>query len=452
MQENELEKLSTLLNRIANLFGKEFGSYSDLERITDSLEELVNHIEKYMTDQKVNSEALQHLVDAQLEELSKAYEGLSSLFELNKVISSVNEPWMILKNVLKLLDNAINYSCAVIELDIDGKVYRETVGNEDEVKYLSEQAKDKLETVLFECGSGEGSYVVVPLISELGNFGFLTLFANNKLLTAGDKQIAEAVAQQLLVTINRYVMIEKEIEKKRLEEQLFIARRIQLDLLPKKFPLSDVFDIGAESVSATQVGGDYYDIVKDSDGSLIGCVADVSGKGFPAAFIMSSFRSMFRMSVNMSSDLKTLASQFDKMIHDDFEIGRFITAVIFRIAPDGTMKVVNAGHDPLYVFRGSDIIKLESTGTPFGILGNGEYEVTTMKLNKGDVVLAYTDGVVEARNVSGEEFGFENFENIVLKNRDLKAMDIVDRIVSAVFEFSQGVPQHDDTTVLVVKY
>jgi len=98
------------------------------------------------------------------------------------------------------------------------------------------------------------------------------------------------------------------------------------------------------------------------------------------------------------------------------------------------------------------VIKLDSTGTPFGILGNGEYEITTMKLNKGDIVLAYTDGVVEARNVNGEEFGFENFENVVLKNRDLKAMDIVDKIVSAVFEFSQGVPQHDDTTVLVVKY
>lgn len=452
MQESDLEGLSTLLNRLANLFGKTFGVYNDLEEITNNLEKLVDYIEKYMNDQKANNDEMQHLVDAQLEELSKAYEGLSSLFELNKVISSVNEPWMILKNVLKLLDNAINYSCAVVELDIDGKVYREIVGDEDKASYLSQQAKDKLETILFECDLGKGSYIVVPLISELGKFGFLALFDENKLLTAGDKQIAEAVAQQLLVAINRYVMIEREIEKKRLEEQLLIARRIQLDLLPKKFPLSDVFDIGADSVSAVQVGGDYYDIVKDSDGSLIGCVADVSGKGFPAAFIMSSFRSMFRLSINMSSDLKTLAAQFDKMIHDDFESGRFITAVIFRITPDGTMKVVNAGHDPLYIFRGNDVIKLDSTGTPFGILGNGEYEITTMKLNKGDIVLAYTDGVVEARNVNGEEFGFENFENVVLKNRDLKAMDIVDKIVSAVFEFSQGVPQHDDTTVLVVKY
>jgi len=148
LQGSDLEGLSTLLNRLANLFGKKFGVYNDLEEITNNLEKLVDYIEKYMNDQKANNAEMQHLVDAQLEELSKAYEGLSSLFELNKVISSVNEPWMILKNVLKLLDNAINYSCAVVELDIDGKIYREIVGDEDKAGYLSQQAKDKLETVL----------------------------------------------------------------------------------------------------------------------------------------------------------------------------------------------------------------------------------------------------------------------------------------------------------------
>ncbi|HOK88047.1 MAG TPA: SpoIIE family protein phosphatase [Fervidobacterium sp.] len=454
MRENDLEILYKLFERIAHAFGREFGKPSTLEEFEEKLENLVNYIEKYMSDEKSNNEALQELVDAQLEELSKAYEGLSALFELNRIISSVNEPWMILKNVLKLLDNAVNYSSAVAELEIDNKIYRETVGDKEVIDYLSEQAKNHNETVLVECPSGLGSYVVVPLVSEIGKYGFLALstYGEKRLLTAGDKKITESVAQQLLTAVNRYVMLEREIEKKRLEEQLQIARRIQLDLLPRTFPFLDTFDIGAESVSATQVGGDYYDIIKSPDGSLIGCVADVSGKGFPAAFIMSSFRSMFRLSVKISGDLKTLAEQFDRMIYDDFEIERFITAVIFKISTDGTMELVNAGHDPLYIFTKNDAIMLESTGTPFGILGNCSYGVTKTILNKGDIVVAYTDGVVEARNMKGEEFGFKRLEEVVLSNKDLKAMDIVDRIVDTAFEFSRGVPRHDDTTVLIVKY
>jgi len=161
---------------------------------------------------------------------------------------------------------------------------------------------------------------------------------------------------------------------------------------------------------------------------------------------------MFRLSTKISDDLKMLAEQFDRMIHQDFETGRFITSIIFKITPDGELEYVNAGHDPLYILRDNKIIKLESTGTPFGILGEGWYDVERFKLQKNDLIVAYTDGVVEARNIAGEEFGFERLQELIIRNRYLKASDIVDKIMNAVFEFSQGTVQHDDTTVLVVKY
>ncbi len=450
------------LEKIAKLFDKEFGSVSTVEDLVNKCKELSDYLERWITDQKSNNEALQQLIDAQLEELSAAYEGLSALFEINKIISSVDEPWMILKNILKLLRNAVSYTVGIVKLEIDNNVYTDSYSTIDDdftnlIDYFENILKEneKSNDVIFvDFEPKNGGYILIPLSSEIGKYGYLVLsnYKSNKFFTAGDKKIAEAVAQQILTAVNRYIMMQREIEKKRLEEQLQIARRIQQGLLPKEFPQGKWFDIGADSASAIQVGGDYYDVIEGKEGSILCCIADVSGKGLPAALIMSSFRSMFRLSGSISNDLKALGSQFDRMIHNDFEVGRFITSIIMKLYPDGRVEILNAGHDPLYVVRNNRIIKIESTGTPFGILGDYIYDVEYFQAEKGDILVAFTDGVVEARNINGEEFGFERLEEILLRNKYLKASDIVDKIMKAVFEFSHGTVQHDDTTVLVVKY
>ncbi|MGB9614428.1 MAG: PP2C family protein-serine/threonine phosphatase [Fervidobacterium sp.] len=460
MQESE--KLIEIVNaceKIARVFDKSLGYVDNLDVLSKRLEDLANYIEQWVNDQKANNDALQQLIEAQLEELTASYEGLSALFEINKIISSVDEPWIILQNILKLLRNAIDYTFGIVKLKVDDKVYVETYNPggtrvEEVVHFFDSEVENLADTLFVDYDKEKGGYILIPLISELGNYGYLGISNMNskRSFTAGDKKITEAVAHQLLTAVSRHIMMKREIEKKRLEEQLQIARNIQQGLLPSKFPVSEKFDISAKSISAVQVGGDYYDVIENSDGSIICCIADVSGKGLPAALIMSSFRSMFRLSGKVSNDLVVLASQFDSMIHSDFEIGRFITSIIFKIFPNGRTEIVNAGHDPLYVVRGNKILKIGSTGTPFGILGDGVYELEVLKAEKGDVFVAFTDGVVEARNIQNEEFGFERLDEIVLRYRYLKASDIVDKIMSAVFEFSSGAMQHDDTTVLVLKY
>ncbi|WP_448375632.1 PP2C family protein-serine/threonine phosphatase [Fervidobacterium sp.] len=455
--KNEIESITNSARKIAELFDYDIGNISTLDELSRVCEQLYSYIHKWMMDQKVNYDALQQLIDAQLEELSATYEGLSALFEINKIIASIEEPWMIMKSVLKLLKNAVNFSAGVLFLNINNQIYREFYGSRDAEEILEifiEKYKSGENTIFVDFDKEVGGYVAVPLRTELEEYGILIIsgYGTNKIFTAGDKKITEAVAQQILTAVNRYIMLQREIEKRRLEEQIEIARNIQIGLFPKTFPENERFDIGAQNAQARQVGGDYYDVIENDDGSIVCCIADVSGKGLPAALIMSSFRSMFRMSGKISSDMKRLAAQFDKMIHEDFETGRFITSIIFKISPEGHMEYVNAGHDPLYILRGNRIIKLESTGTPFGILGEGFYDVEDFELEKDDIIVAYTDGVVEARNIKGEEFGFERLQEIILRNRYLKASDIVDKIMNAVFEFSAGMVQHDDTTVLVVKY
>ncbi len=441
------------LEGFAKLFSFEIAKCQSFEEVLSEFERLKSHVERWMNDLQVNNLALQQLIDAQLEELSTAYEGLSALFEINKIISSVNEPWLILGSVLRVLKNAVNYVAAVISIKLNDEDYSEHQGDTRAIEKLVEIAKTTSETVFVDSNGELGGYIIVPLASEIGSYGFIALSSGNqKMLTAGDKKITEAIAQLLLSAIDRYIMLQREIEKKRLEEQLAIARGIQQGLLPSKFPSSLHFEVYGKSVPAVQVGGDYYDVLEMDDGSIMCCLADVSGKGLPAALIMSSFRTMFRLSVAITHDLASLARQFDKMISSDFEVGRFITAVIFKISPDGLMEVVNAGHDPIYVVKGGYLTKIESTGTPFGILGDGFYEVEKVQLSSGDLVVTYTDGVVEARNVKEAEFGFQRFEEFILRNRYLKIQDFVEKLIDSVMEFSQGMPQHDDTTALVVRY
>ncbi|WP_448378525.1 SpoIIE family protein phosphatase [Fervidobacterium sp.] len=452
-----LKPLVEFLEKISRLFERDFKPVNNLEDLFVATKELYEYIQRWVLDQKSNNEALQQLVDAQLEELTATYEGLSALFEINKIISSVEEPWMILSSVLKLLKNAVNFSAGAVLLRINDKQYIEYYGDKSAENIINELIKRhqrEENTIFVDVDNDVGGYIAIPLKSEIGDYGIMVLsaYGSNKIFTAGDKKIAEAVAQQILTAVNRYVMLQREIEKKRLEEQIQIARSIQMGLLPKEFPTNERFDICAQSAPAIQVGGDYYDVFARDDGTIVCCIADVSGKGLPAALIMSSFRSMFRLSTKISDDLKMLAEQFDRMIHQDFETGRFITSIIFKITPYGELEYVNAGHDPLYILRENKIIKLESTGTPFGILGEGWYDVEKFKLQKNDLIVAYTDGVVEARNIAGEEFGFERLQELIIRNRYLKASDIVDKIMNAVFEFSHGTVQHDDTTVLVVKY
>ncbi|ODN31037.1 PP2C family protein-serine/threonine phosphatase [Fervidobacterium thailandense] len=441
------------LEGFAKFFDFEFAKCESVDELLGELERFKSHVEKWMNDLQVNNLALQQLIDAQLEELSAAYEGLSALFEINKIISSVNEPWLILGSVLRVLKNAVNYSSAIVWIRLNEDVYYEHQGDTAIIEKLQAVARSTNETLFADSDPELGGYIIVPLASELGSYGFIALASGTKkMLTAGDKKITEAVAQLLLSAIDRYIMLQREIEKKRLEEQLAIARNIQQGLLPSKFPRTARFEVYGKSVPAVQVGGDYYDVLEMDDGSIMCCLADVSGKGLPAALIMSSFRTMFRLSTAITRDLVNLAGQFDRMISGDFEVGRFITAVIFKISPDGLMEVVNAGHDPIYVLRGGNLIKIESTGTPFGILGEGFYEIERLQLSSGDLIVTYTDGIVEARNVKEEEYGFQRFEEFILRNRYLKVEDFVEKLFGSVMEFSQGMPQHDDTTALVVRY
>ncbi len=443
------DELFELYKSYCAIFSLEPKEAKNEEEVLELLKEFKDYVERWYIDVQANNKAMNELIEAQLEELTSTYESLSTLFEVNNILSSVIEPWKTLKSVLKTMQNAVRFETAFVSVNLLGNNVEEVLGNPDVATVL----KIKLdEEILVEKDPKLGSYIVVPFISQDRNYGFLFVNSFSRIFSAGDKKIVSSIAQQIVNSFDKYVALQDEIEKRKVEEQLTLARNIQMGLFPKNFPTKNVYEIYGESIPAREVGGDYFDVIETSDGAILACVADVSGKGLPAALIMSSIRSALRTASRFSTDLVSIAVMLDKMISQDFEVGKFVTAILMKLWSDGSIELVNAGHDPLYIFDRTGIQTIEASGTPLGILDAGLYEERKIKLNPNSILVAFTDGIVEARNIKKEEYGFGRMEKNIQNKKYLSAINIVDELLRDIFEFSQGAPQHDDMTLLVVKY
>jgi sigma-B regulation protein RsbU (phosphoserine phosphatase) len=235
---------------------------------------------------------------------------------------------------------------------------------------------------------------------------------------------------------------------------LEIAKGIQQSFLPDVAPSIEGFDIAAMSLPARMVGGDFYDFIpidKDKWGLV---VADVSGKGVPAALFMALSRTLVRATTKGKSSLEDSIKQANQLIVEDSKTNMFVT--LFYAVLDSkkmSLKYVNAGHNPPLLFKGgsSDILLLEAMGIPLGVLADRDISSKEVKMKKGDVAVLYTDGVTEALNDKGEQFEVERLSEIVRQNRNLSAAEIIQSIQQELEGFVGKRPQFDDITLMVVK-
>jgi len=427
----------------------------------EKLLKLLETLEKEIVDYKNQLEEYSMTLDAHLEELSKAYEELSTVFEVSNILSVFEYPPKLreqLSKAFKIVKNAINYDSLIVKIrtpleKILLKVPGSLSGEElERIEKMIDSMKLK-KTVIFEPGKSEmvENLLIVPVIGseKWGYIGFVEKSVKG-IFTAADKKIAETVARQIAAAVDRINFVNKEIERQRFLQQLEIARKIQESLFPRVMPEIKGIEISAVSYPAIHVGGDYYDVL-EMGGKIYAVVADVSGKGIPAALLMSTVRSTLRTLLESVESLSELVSKLNKRITEDFEEDRFVTMAFFSLDRNGELRVVNAGHDPVYIVKDDRMETVGSSGVPLGILPDWDYDEKILELDPGTFVVAYTDGVIEARNVEGEEYGFERLEQI-LKEFEGSAEELTARIKDSVFSFSSGATQHDDTTIMVIKY
>lgn len=248
-------------------------------------------------------------------------------------------------------------------------------------------------------------------------------------------------------------LYQETLEKQRIEEELARAREIQKSLLPKLCPSGEKFLISALSIPSRQVGGDYYDFVTTQDDVLGFAIGDVSGKGMPAALLMAVLQASFNAQAQNRLPVRETVSRVNAHIARVTDADRFATFFYGELdLRSGNFTYSNAGHNfPLLIRAGGQVKQLTKGGLVLGVLADVPYEEETVLLCAGDTLFLYTDGISEAQNETGEEFGEERLTRLLLEKRDLSPKDLLDVILAQVNEFTRGLAQYDDLTMVVLQ-
>ena len=269
----------------------------------------------------------------------------------------------------------------------------------------------------------------------------------------GHLELLAAFATQAAVAIERVRITKERVEQRRLEKELAIAREIQESFLPKRAPEIPGFELAGTARAHAQVGGDYFDFIRVSEGRTGLAIADVSGKGIPAALLMAGFRMSLLAEIRNDFAIRAVMRKVNSLLHESTERDRFVTA--FYGVLDHKHKVLifsNAGHNPPILVRSDGRIEyLLEGGVALGVLAEAHYEERPIALRGGDVLVLYTDGVTEAESPSREHFGQMRLEQSIVRLADRPAAEILEGLVRTVLDWCGERGQSDDLTMMVVR-
>lgn len=279
--------------------------------------------------------------------------------------------------------------------------------------------------------------------------------ANEVPFTDTDFNFLKSLANLAVISIQKTYFLEERIDKERMEEELSIAKSIQQGLLPDPIPEIEGVDLAASTISSREVGGDYFDIARTPDGNTILAIADVTGKGVPAALLMANLQSMLHVLLPVDITLSEATERINNLIYRNTPPDKFITFFWAKyLSTHKILQYVNAGHNPPLLLRNNsdDFEELSEGGLLLGAMESMmPYNQKDVQLNPNDLLICYTDGVNEAMNTDEEEFGTDRLKNCILKNRNKSSAEIIEAIENAVTAFSDQKLFDDDLTLLVIK-
>jgi len=299
-----------------------------------------------------------------------------------------------------------------------------------------------------------GLSVIVPMRIHDETRGAFAVGAklSRQPFTQADLEFLTTLGNQAITAIENARLFREALEKQRMEEELRFAQNIQKDLLPKSMPRLDGYDIAGINLSSREVGGDYYDVLRLSDTHFGIAIADVAGKGAGAALLMASLQASLRALAHVDFPIKNLVFRINNLIFENTALDKFITFFYGVLdARQRTFTYCNAGHNPpMWISKAGGIRQLEKGGLILGMMANVPYETESITLESGDRLILYTDGISEAVNSRGEEFGIERIEQTAAQNADASARDAVDALIEGVKRFRGDAYQNDDMTLVVV--
>ncbi|MBL8737352.1 MAG: SpoIIE family protein phosphatase [Planctomycetes bacterium] len=264
----------------------------------------------------------------------------------------------------------------------------------------------------------------------------------------------QSLGQLAAALLHRLRLEQQSASSHRIERELQIAETIQQRLLPDGPPRTEAYDFAWRTIAAKNIGGDYLDVLAGDDGTIHAVIADASGHGINSALLMSSFRSNYRGQVMWQEPQDLVGDLNGEVVKEVGPTGMFITAQMLDFDLAGTrLRVCTAGHCPLMIYRAVDgrIDCLPGNGPPLGFVEGIAFDTNETDLARGDVVVAFTDGISEATNADLDMFEESRLQAVVRQHADRPAAAIVDAVVRSLSEFTGRVRYEDDVSLLVVK-
>lgn len=273
-----------------------------------------------------------------------------------------------------------------------------------------------------------------------------------------DVSLLEGFANQASIALENVNLLEASIKKERLEQELKIARDVQLKLLPQGIPNVEGFDLDSYFITAYEVGGDYFDFIEFGDGNPGVVIGDVSGKGTSAAFYMAEFKGVIQTLAKTFTNPKDLACHANQIFYSHIERRLFVSAIVGKYLPDERIfQFIRAGHNPVLYSsnHNSNPTFIQPRGLAIGLDSGSKFNdiihLETINLEQGDALVLFTDGLTEARNADGEEFGEERLCQILHDIGNQNAGEIKEHILDEIMSFVGETPLHDDLTFIVIK-
>lgn len=336
--------------------------------------------------------------------------------------------------------------------------------NAQNVKGILDQGSDKTKNLSRHLASLKGSrfrsILAFPIFVKGENIGTLALLKElaegfNKEMT----KIVSTFANQAGISIENFRLMEEALQNERYKEELKIAKMVQKSLLPDVLEKDDDFDIAAFSESADEVGGDYYDTLRTNPNEVSLIIADVSGKGTTAAFHMSQMKGIFHSLAQDCIEPDTFMKRANQALVYCLERGSFISATYFVInTQEKKVRYSRAGHCPvLYYHAAQDSVEyLRDKGIALGMVRNKSYgnfiQANEFEYRSGDIMVLYTDGITEAKDKKGEEFGYDRLTQVLVEVKDLPPKLIQEHMINKLYEFSGTRNINDDYTTMIVKF
>jgi phosphoserine phosphatase RsbU/P len=285
--------------------------------------------------------------------------------------------------------------------------------------------------------------------------GILYLDSTHKMhsLSRLDHKILTKLAEQAGNVLDKLEMIKNLEERRKIEQEFALAQETQRSLLPRVLPQFENFHIHAFNQPTRYVGGDFYDFLQTDSGKWAGILADVSGKGISAALLSSLLQGALTTEFRSRGEPEEVLNRVNRLLFDKTLPNQFVTLFLFLLDSEGKGQFISAGHNPAYLFRSAtgEIEQLVSEGLILGAFEFATYQARPFRLGTGDILVVYSDGLTEAQNQSEEFFGEDRLLDLIRQEALAGGPALRSRFLKAIEEFTQGMPQSDDITFLIVE-